>query len=723
MRRLIIIIFFLPFILQGQGTEKISNGTFDSSTDWTIINSGYTIGGGVASFDGITASYLKQASADMVSVIEDSLRYMITFDISTAHDTCFAYIRIYGSNHTPIYKVFTKYYDGSYKVFITTPNGGNDGGIEFYATTTGDAFDIDNISVIELPALTGGPYFVATAAEGGDDINDGSIGSPWASWARAVNAAVPGDTVYFRGGIYYKQLRESWRVSSDDGLGLDGERGNPISYIGYPSDITGGDSIIFDCSLMYIPFPDTVGIEAEPPTATTKSVAGLLCDADFIVFKGFTIRNVYQKRRYVQTTGFNMSSANNLRVENVVLHDVSGHGFYYSPWWSSDGRDSTIFLNNDAYNCVDSFSINVANYRDLPGSPQAGTWGNGFMITVVDKIHADTSSYVQFLNNRAWHNADEGINFTSLGTSYIQDNWSFANGYYLSHGVYDGQTSGNGWKANGAYFEGYSDSLIVQYYFYNNLAAFNFGYGHGENNNGKVSLNREVYSNTMYKNYIGFQALDQGDTREYGLYKNKYVNNISYDSRYAELTVGAEGHMYVNEYNSWTTPPGVTVTDADFVVTDSATAVAQMKAARKADGSLPDITFLTLVLGSDLIDAGTNVELPYYGAAPDLGYNEYEPGGSPTPPVAGFTANSTSILTRDYVVYTDTSTNTPTGWDWTFEGGNPSASNAQNPTVYYYTPGVFDVSLTASNGDGGDSKEEIDYIDVTKSYKISIKIK
>ncbi len=40
---------------------------------------------------------------------------------------------------------------------------------------------------------------------------------------------------------------------------------------------------------------------------------------------------------------------------------------------------------------------------------------------------------------------------------------------------------------------------------------------------------------------------------------------------------------------------------------------------RKADGSLPDSTFLHLVGGSDLIDAGVDVGLSYNGAAPDLG--------------------------------------------------------------------------------------------------------
>ena len=44
---------------------------------------------------------------------------------------------------------------------------------------------------------------------------------------------------------------------------------------------------------------------------------------------------------------------------------------------------------------------------------------------------------------------------------------------------------------------------------------------------------------------------------------------------------------------------------------------------RQADGSLPNIDFLKLAAGSQMIDKGTDVGLPYTGAAPDLGAYEY----------------------------------------------------------------------------------------------------
>lgn len=82
------------------------------------------------------------------------------------------------------------------------------------------------------------------------------------------------------------------------------------------------------------------------------------------------------------------------------------------------------------------------------------------------------------------------------------------------------------------------------------------------------------------------------------------------------------------------------------------------------------------------------------------------------PPVADFTANSTQICVGQTVSFTDISTNIPAGWTWTFEGGTPSSSTVQNPTVTYNTPGVYDVTLVAANYNGTNTIVLTDYITV-----------
>jgi PKD repeat protein len=72
----------------------------------------------------------------------------------------------------------------------------------------------------------------------------------------------------------------------------------------------------------------------------------------------------------------------------------------------------------------------------------------------------------------------------------------------------------------------------------------------------------------------------------------------------------------------------------------------------------------------------------------------------PPAPIAAFTASTTNIKAGESVTFTDESANDPTAWQWTFEGGNPTTSTEQNPTVTYDTPGVYAVTLTATNNAG-----------------------
>lgn len=47
-----------------------------------------------------------------------------------------------------------------------------------------------------------------------------------------------------------------------------------------------------------------------------------------------------------------------------------------------------------------------------------------------------------------------------------------------------------------------------------------------------------------------------------------------------------------------------------------------------------------------------------------------------------------------------------TSWQWSFQDGSPSSSNAQNPTVTFSSPGWKTVSLTVSNAQGSSSKTD-----------------
>jgi GH25 family lysozyme M1 (1,4-beta-N-acetylmuramidase) len=82
--------------------------------------------------------------------------------------------------------------------------------------------------------------------------------------------------------------------------------------------------------------------------------------------------------------------------------------------------------------------------------------------------------------------------------------------------------------------------------------------------------------------------------------------------------------------------------------------------------------------------------------------------------MADFTSDVTSVCAGSAVNFTDKSTSTATlsGWKWTFAGGTPATSTAQNPTVTYNTPGTYSVKEVVTSSAGSDSITYSTYIHV-----------
>lgn len=79
---------------------------------------------------------------------------------------------------------------------------------------------------------------------------------------------------------------------------------------------------------------------------------------------------------------------------------------------------------------------------------------------------------------------------------------------------------------------------------------------------------------------------------------------------------------------------------------------------------------------------------------------------------AAFTASSTLVCSGEQIQFFNSTTGNNLSYLWTFEGGTPSTSTQQNPTVTYTGTGIFDVKLVATNGTVSDSITKTDYIQV-----------
>jgi PKD repeat protein len=83
-------------------------------------------------------------------------------------------------------------------------------------------------------------------------------------------------------------------------------------------------------------------------------------------------------------------------------------------------------------------------------------------------------------------------------------------------------------------------------------------------------------------------------------------------------------------------------------------------------------------------------------------------------PEAKFTASQTQICEGESIQFTDqTFFGNPTTYNWQFQGGTPSTSNAKNPTVQYNTPGTYNATLNVSNASGASQ--------MSKQFSISVR--
>jgi hypothetical protein len=208
----------------------------------------------------------------------------------------------------------------------------------------------------------------------------------------------------------------------------------------------------------------------------------------------------------------------------------------------------------------------------------------------------------KFVGCRAWENCDDGWDLYQTEYLIVLENcWSWHNGDPSLWGFSSFNGDGNCFKLGGD--NTFCPILVV------NCVALDAQWG--------TTAGFAFNNNTAPITNINCSALNCGRPYKYGQNGNVFKNCLDWNStRPAPVDITGTSSQ-VN--NSWNLP--VTVTAADFVSVLASAAVAP----RQPDGSLPNNGFARLVNGSDLIDKGVDVGLPFNGSAPDLGAYEYEP--------------------------------------------------------------------------------------------------
>jgi len=311
-------------------------------------------------------------------------------------------------------------------------------------------------------------------------------------------------------------------------------------------------------------------------------VTGIDVRANWVHVRGIEIRGV---RQLVvgDSWGVRIRGDSNV-IERLNVHDCEAPGIFIT------SGTSNLILNCDSHH----------NYDPLEDGGNAD--GFGCHSTGGDNI---------LRGCRAYENSDDGFDFiNAAGTCIAEQSWAFRNGY-----IPDTTMTG----ANGAGFKsgGYGNpptipaSGVPRHVIRGSVAFGNRAIGFYANYH---PGGLDFFNNTAFDNPANF---DMRIPTGGAMSSHKLRNNIA-------ATPGRDIVSFNGgsaDFNSWTLP--VDVSSADFTGMDKAQALLP----RQADGSLPNVAFMRLADGSDLIDRGEDVGLPFTGSAPDLG--AYEFGAAP----------------------------------------------------------------------------------------------
>jgi hypothetical protein len=421
-------------------------------------------------------------------------------------------------------------------------------------------------------ALGASPAFAAEyyVAPNGADSNPGTLAQPFATLQKGHDVAGAGDTVWIRGGTY------AIVTPRNSGAGIALTKSgtsdtNRIKYWAYP-----GERPVFDFARLAI--------------STTSYTAGFSVSGNFVHLKGLEIKNVPMNTR--SNNGISASGSNNI-FELLDLHHINGTGLFIH---GGDGTGGNLILNSDAHD----------NY-DPTSSQGAGQNADGFGVH-----YQETGAPTIIRGCRAWWNSDDGYDLISQEVPVIIENsWAIANGYIDSGMGRPASGNGTGFKAG-------SSKTGIRHVIRNCLAAGNRANGFYANHS---SGGNDWYNNTSYQNGTQYNMLastwDAAGNRTDGVTltgarAHRMRNNIGFpnDNTYID------GYGVDNTFNSWNL--NVTPAASDFVsVNDSG-----VMGPRQGDGSLPNLDFMKLGATSRMVDEGTDVGLPFAGAAPDLGCYE-----------------------------------------------------------------------------------------------------
>ncbi len=245
---------------------------------------------------------------------------------------------------------------------------------------------------------------------------------------------------------------------------------------------------------------------------------------------------------------------------NCTCHSTAANGFYFT------NHSTGSCTNCDAYD-------NLGSGASLGNTDGFGGHGNG----------------VTFTTCRSWHNSDDGYDGIA---SYGSNTWDHCWAYNMTGGG-----DSNGFKAAGWGSTTVPSSVpvhTVKFCLAADCASHGF-YANHQPGQAANWTNNTGYSNSS-ANFDMLERVSPTNSTDIPGTREVFHNNIAY----VDTIIADDNDPAANKTNNSWTKSGVTVSSADF---QSLTA-SQITTARASNHSLPTITFMHLVSGSDLVGLG-----------------------------------------------------------------------------------------------------------------------
>ena len=414
-------------------------------------------------------------------------------------------------------------------------------------------------------------------APNGSDANAGSLAAPFFTLNKVVTVVGAGDVVYLRGGTYFYTNTQRLTVS--------GTSNAPIKLLAYTNEVP------------------VLNFTNQPYGSANRGIL-VTTNANWWQFKQLEI--CYAGDNAVKVEG------SHHRFDQCTFHNNGDTGLQIGFGHDDANPGGLLAAFIEVVNC-DSY----LNYD----SDSKGGDADGFAA----KMHCGQG--ITFSGCRAWRNSDDGWDLFETDHSIVISNcWQWQSGIASNFNVVGGSFAGNGngFKLGGNGAGGDSKGTHSAY----RCVAFGNkvnGFTQNSHKDGEMVFNCLSFSNgTSGYNYFFEGGVNSGK-------QNAFKNNAGIPRSGNNSGGFIYDGIITEQNNSWNL--AVTVNPADY---ENLT-VAAAGAPRQVDGSLP-MGFARLVSGSDLIDKGTNVGIPFSGVAPDLGAFEFS-AGVPQAPSAFIPAN------------------------------------------------------------------------------------